>query len=396
MRPSTIATIATRALETWLRKQLRLPPRPYKWLLELTLECNSRCRSCSIWKTPAATKRQQMDLAELELLFTSNGRDVAWLALSGGEVTRYEDFGAVVKLAKRYCKSLKLVTFTTNGLLPQKALDYARLLRTAGFDSFVTISLDGDAQTHDHIRGVPGNHALAWKTYKMLRVEGIAAHFGVTLSSSNVDFVKREYPNLRSEIKAVTIQHQHGIYARTNPIDDAAIAASLAVVDSVYSITSPGELLEKCYVGLAREFVRNRRSSNVIPCAAGRAAVHIRPDGATHLCMFTPPVGNVRRGARLPELVSAPRAAELLSRIDKGDCPHCWMNCYAPHSILLNPFGAVAGWFRARLRTSDLSFEQCHHANNQTRQGPSKPLLGSSLPALGAPGQGDPQATMDE
>jgi hypothetical protein len=84
--------------------------------------------------------------------------------------------------------------------------------------------------------------------------------------------------------------------------------------------------------------------------------VHIRPDGATHLCMFTPPVGNVRRGARLRDMVNSQRGVELLSRVDRGDCPHCWMNCYAPHSILLNPASAVARWFRGRVWTPGADF----------------------------------------
>jgi MoaA/NifB/PqqE/SkfB family radical SAM enzyme len=364
MRPSTFATLTARTFETWFRKQFHWPARPYKWLLELTLECNSRCVSCSIWKTPAAIKRQQMNLLELELLFARNGRDLAWLALSGGEVTRYENFGAVVALAKRYCKNLKLVTFTTNGLLPQKALEHARALHTAGFDSFITISLDGDAETHDRIRGVPGNHELAWQTYNLLCEEGIAVHFGITLSSSNVDFVKRSYSNLRSKIKAITIQHEFGIYARPNEIDDAAIAKSLARIDSAYLVTTVGELLEKCYLGLAREFLRKRRSSNVVPCAAGRASLHIRPEGETHICMFMPPVGNARRGARLADIVNSQYGTELLKRVDKGDCPHCWMNCYAPHSILLHPVSAVAGGLRKRIRSTQASscFETSPHS----------------------------------
>jgi MoaA/NifB/PqqE/SkfB family radical SAM enzyme len=287
-----------------------------------------------------------MDLSEFELMFARNGSDLVWLALSGGEITLYDEFSELIELAHRYCKNLKLVTFTTNGLLPEKALGFAKIVQSLGFDIFVTVSLDGDAESHDQIRGVPGNHESAWCTYKLLKNQGITTHFGITLSAANVGFVESTYADLKSEIKAVTIQHEFGIYARANPINDVAIAKALDVINSTYQIASLGEIIEKWYIGLAREFVQNGRSENVIRCAVGRASLHIRPDGATHACMFTPPLGNARRGAKLTDLVNSKQGSQLLSRIDRGDCSHCWMNCYAPHSILLHPVDAFFKWLR--------------------------------------------------
>jgi MoaA/NifB/PqqE/SkfB family radical SAM enzyme len=350
MKWSTHWAIGTRVVETWLRRRLRLSPRPYQWLLELTLECNSRCSSCSIWKTSAAVKRRQMTLSEVEKIFAVNGRDLTWLALSGGEVTCYEEFPAVVAAAKRYCSNLRLVTFTTNGLLPAKAFEYARAIRAAGFDCFITISLDGDAKAHDSIRGVPGNHALAWETYHLLRADGLNVHFGITLSGSNVEFVERGYSQLNTQIKAVTIQHEHGIYGSANAVDDTAIERSLDVICSAYRVRGVGDLLERWYVELSREFVRQGRRSNVVACAVGRAAVHIRPDGTTLACMFMPPFGNVREGANLRAMLNAPPSLRILAQVDAGECPHCWMNCYAPHSILYDPARALLRCWRGLLQ----------------------------------------------
>jgi pyruvate-formate lyase-activating enzyme len=212
--------VGLRSTEALGRKYLGLPRRPYKLLLELTLECNSRCGSCAIWKTPARIKKQQLTLAEIEAMFTRSGRDLVWLALSGGEVTRYEAFPEVVALAKRLCPGLRVVTFTTNGLLPEIALRHAVAVERAGFDAFVTISLDGDADTHDRLRGVPGNHALAWEAYQLLRSHGINVQFGITLSDQNEAFVENEYVHLRDKIKAVTILHDDGIYGHANPHDE--------------------------------------------------------------------------------------------------------------------------------------------------------------------------------
>ncbi|HUP56338.1 MAG TPA: hypothetical protein VM598_02725, partial [Bdellovibrionota bacterium] len=96
MRLGTIAKVALRALEVRFRGAFGLRLRPYKALLELTSECNSRCTTCDIWKTPAAVAKADIGLAEIEKFLEGFGNDLVWLALSGGEVTLVEHFPEVV------------------------------------------------------------------------------------------------------------------------------------------------------------------------------------------------------------------------------------------------------------------------------------------------------------
>lgn len=341
----TTAAVVARTLEARVRESLGLSARPYKVLLELTLDCNSRCGTCAIWKTPTKIKKQQLSLNEIKDFFRTSGRDIIWLALSGGEITLHSQFPAIIAAAKQYCPSLRLVTFTTNGLLPRKALEYAECIRGIGIESFITISLDGDAEVHDRIRGVPGNHALAWETYELLRRNGIRVHFGLTIGNENGTFIAREYRRLRGKIKAITIVHGGGIYGQRNAQDDETIARSLEVVDANYEITGLGDLIERMYVRLSLSFVRAQRSTNAVPCSVGHTSLHVKPDGTASLCMFMPDIGNVRSGASLRELVNSQRSLEMLREIKKDNCPHCWMNCYAPHSIMYSPLRSIRQLF---------------------------------------------------
>lgn len=83
MKPGTIAKVALRAMEVRARAVLGLQLRPYKALVELTSECNSRCTTCDIWKTPAVVRKEDIGPAEIGRLLEGFGRDLVWLALSG-------------------------------------------------------------------------------------------------------------------------------------------------------------------------------------------------------------------------------------------------------------------------------------------------------------------------
>jgi MoaA/NifB/PqqE/SkfB family radical SAM enzyme len=346
MKPRTIAKVAARALEVRLRGALGLRLRPYKALLELTSSCNSRCTTCDIWKTPASVRRADVGLPDIERLFESFGKDMVWLALSGGEVTLAEHFPEVVASARKHCPNLSLVTFTTNGLLPEKALRYGKLLLESGFDPFVTVSLDGDEETHDRIRGVAGNHALAKRTLELLRGAGVPAHFGITLGDGNRDFVRERHAHAAADVKAVTFVESGGMYRKTNAVDDAGISESLATVLAAYRISSPGELVEWIYLRLAAVFFRGKRKVLPIPCDVLRTSVHVSPGGEVRPCMFLPSLGNIRTKS-FREIRDGEASAAALKRIDAADCPRCWMNCYAPHSIMSRPLTSFLRALRA-------------------------------------------------
>ena len=117
-----------------------------------------------------------------------------WIAFTGGEPTlKVDEVVALTKEAKRLCPKLSIVAFTTNALLPKATLELAKEIKALKLDCLVTISLDGDEATHDHMRGVKGNFQLAWETLNLLRSQGIKAHFGLTISKHNLDFFKESF-----------------------------------------------------------------------------------------------------------------------------------------------------------------------------------------------------------
>jgi len=333
----TAAAVGMRTAEAWVRSQLGLQVRPYKALLELTGLCNSRCVTCAICKTPASKIRQETTLADLSRMLEASGKDLIWLAFSGGEVTLYEDFAKLVRRARELCPKLTLLTFTTNGLLPEKALECALAIKASGCDAFVTISLDGDAKTHDRLRGIEGNYDLCLKTQRLLEAHGIVAHFGITLSDDNAEFIREKFALGADKFRAVTFVHSDGMYGQSNSPDDRAIMSSLLTVYRHYRTRDLGEVVEKAYLRLGLSFLHGGRRRNPVRCGVGSSSLHVRPDGNVHHCMFEPPLGNIREQPSLKRIANLPQARRNLQRIERGDCAHCWMNCYAPHSMLMHP-----------------------------------------------------------
>jgi MoaA/NifB/PqqE/SkfB family radical SAM enzyme len=270
-------------------------------------------------------------------MLEASGSDLIWLAFSGGEVTLYDGFAELVKKARELCPKLALLTFTTNGLLPEKALECALAIQASGCDAFVTISLDGDALTHDRIRGIEGNYELCMKTQRLLREHGIVAHFGITLSDDNAQFVREKFAAEADQFRAVTFVHSDGMYGQVNTPDDRAIFGSLLTVYRHYRTRDMGEVLEKAYLRLGLAFLHGQRRQNPVRCGVGSSSLHVRPDGAVHHCMFEPSLGNIRDVPNLSQIANSPQARSNLRRIERGDCAHCWMNCYAPHSMLMHP-----------------------------------------------------------
>ncbi len=356
MKVRNLLPLALRQLETIARRCLGLSPRPYKILLELTNRCNSRCKTCDIWQIEKEDRRD-LPLETARSLLSQLGPDLLWIAFSGGEPTLYRETDALVELIRKHCPKVQVVTFTTNGLAPERALSMAEALRRLGTFLFITVSLDGDRETHDLARGVPGNHDRALRTRELLRTKGFKTFFGITLGSHNARFVRERMQGSPEEFKAVTFVHDQGIYRKDNAEKPRELGKLLERALSLYRATSLEEGLEKVYMRLGLEYFRKShragRRTNVIPCSVIQTSLHVDAAGSIKPCMFLPELALAGRDDLRAVLGSRPVRAKQRA-ISRGDCPSCWMNCYAVHSMASHPLRtglALAGrWARGLTR----------------------------------------------
>ncbi|MCI0354615.1 MAG: radical SAM protein [Acidobacteria bacterium] len=153
------------------------PKRLESVFLFVTSSCNSLCRTCFYWDE--LNSGHDLTFAQLERLSqTAPQFDKLWL--SGGEPFLRKELAEIIELF--YANNgVRHVNLPTNGLLPAKVeavVDQA-LERCPELTLDLNFSLDGLANTHDAIRGVPNNFektiatmemaAAKWKGVRRLR-----------------------------------------------------------------------------------------------------------------------------------------------------------------------------------------------------------------------------------
>ena len=346
MRFSTILIIILRNFELAIRDLFRLQYRPYKVLFELTDHCNSKCKTCDIWKSDGE-KKNEIKVKELEPILEEYGANLLWVALGGGEVTLYKDFDRLIDLLAARCPNLRIVTFTTNALLPEKVLSYAQKIKDKGFDVFITISLDGDKKTHDIIRGVEGNFEKSKSVLVQLTKQNIWSHFGLTVSSFNSEYIEKSLQDDIGKIRSFSFEHAGGIYKTAGQPNEKSIIKSLKTICRIYKIRSLGEIIEYVYIVLAGTFFKSGRKTVPVPCEVIASSLHIRPNGDISPCMYLPKIGNINTGS-FSEILSLPATKILRNRAQNTECNKCWMNCYAVHSVMRHPVLSFIETIKAR------------------------------------------------
>ena len=337
------------------RKVLKFP---YKLTINLTNDCNSRCEYCDIWKInkdDPELKENEISLTDVRKVFHDLNKKLYWLALSGGEITLVKYFEEILQAAKDECPNLIVLTFTTNALKPKKALRHAIKAKQLGFDVFVTISLDGDKELHDRVRGIKGNYEKCQWLYQALKKEKINVHFGLTVGDENSEFVEKKYKERRREIKSIVFAHSDGIYAKKIEKKRENIISALWTVYDNYVISHLSEIIEKIHIIIGIEFLVKKEKTDIIPCEVLNTSAHIFPNGDIRPCMFMPALGNIKRD-NIVKIYNTEAANAMRKDIREDRCPHCWMNCYSVHSIMQHPLKSLAVGIRTYTRRKYTQF----------------------------------------
>lgn len=337
MKLTTILYVIFFNIKIWFRKIFNSNPRPYKILLNLTDLCNSRCNFCDIWKIKP---QNEINLKEISNIFDNFKNDLVWLSLSGGEVTLVKYYKEMIDELVSKCKNIKILAFTTNALSVNRALEYAKYAKQKGLDVLVTISLDGDEETHDRLRGIKGNYKKCFKLYDLLKLNNINCNFGITLSDQNSEFIEKKFYKYKDMIKAVTFVHNHGIFNIEKNVEDNKILNSLKKIYSLYNLSKLEHLVEKIHLKISILFLEKKRDKNIIPCDVINSSLHLMPNGDVKPCMFMDKIGNVREN-EISNIISNENTKNVIREIKKNNCPKCWMNCYSPHSIMQHPIKSV-------------------------------------------------------
>ena len=323
-------------------------PRPLTLTFSVTNQCQSKCKTCNIWKfyrKGTQSHKDELTLPEIEKLFKSMG-GIYFFNLSGGEPFLRKDLPQIVDLAIEHLRPA-IIHSPTNAIATKRILTSTRAilenLRRRGLHTPFTIkpSLDGIGALHDEIRGFKGNWQRLIKTIQGLKeLEKEFPNLHVEVGTVVSNFNKEHLEEIEEYVHSLGIQSYRNEIAEQreefrnigDPITPTAeeyrqlmsgfaekIRQNLAGKRSLAKLT---ESLRLVYYELAQKIVETGKQ--VIPCYAGISNVHLTPHGQLWPCCvlgYAQPMGSLREvDFDFWKIWHSDKAKEVRAHINDGKC----------------------------------------------------------------------------
>jgi MoaA/NifB/PqqE/SkfB family radical SAM enzyme len=124
-------------------------------ILFVTSRCNARCETCFYWQE--LNRPGDMTFEQIARV-SATMPPVTDLWLSGGEPTLRRDLNEIINLFVRQ-NGVRRVIIPTNAIVKSHVVETVgrALGENPEIDLYLNVALDGYGETHDRVRGVPGN-----------------------------------------------------------------------------------------------------------------------------------------------------------------------------------------------------------------------------------------------
>ena len=333
---------------------------PFNLTISLSYLCNSRCRTCNIWKKPKG-KKEDLSLDEYEKIFKKLGRSVFWATLSGGEPFMRKDIVEIASSLYDNCHP-KIINIPTNGLMGEHIAKKAKEIALAcpETDIVINLSLDGVGKKHDEIRGIPGNFDRAMKAYEALRKIDLP-NFSLGVHSVISKLNHKDIPELCDYVLGTLKPDSYISEVAEERIELDTVGAGITPSQQEYS-AAVGYIADRMkryrstkkisritrafrmgYYEFAKEAIAPADGTDQkqpISCYAGFASGQISPEGDVWgCCIRAEPLGNLRENDYdLRKIWFSSRADAFRTSVKKGECACPLANAYyssAVHDLVL-------------------------------------------------------------
>jgi MoaA/NifB/PqqE/SkfB family radical SAM enzyme len=306
---------------------------PINFTISVTYKCNSRCRTCNIYKKTS----DELDLNEWQRVFHSLGKTPFWVTISGGEPFLRADLSELVRSLYDTCRP-SIINIPTNGLLGQRITGWVSEIaqHCEKAQIIVNLSVDELGSRHDEIRGVQGNFIRVMETFhalKRLHLNNLTVGFHTVISRFNVDRMPKIYDYLiglgpdsvvaeiaeaREELGTIGSDIAPDYQAYSKAVDSIISSQKRTHFKGIGKIT---QAFRAEYYQIVKRMLKEQRQ--VIPCYAGVASAHIAPNGDVWACCTqAESIGNVKHnGYDFKRIWFSRKAYRVRDHIKMG---HCW------------------------------------------------------------------------
>lgn len=350
------------------RKGIVNPGSPINLTFSVTNQCQSRCKTCHIWKlyqNHPEKREEELSLSEIKKIFLSMGH-IYIFNISGGEPFLREDLYGIIKAA---CNHLTpgIIHIPTNAIAVQRiektTKEILNILKSDYPHIRLTIkpSLDHVGEQHDTIRGISGNFKKVMAVFhklKSLQPEYPQLHveLGTVISNWNVrdveeisafitklnmDAYRNEIAEQRSEMfnQGDDITPSPEEYEQAIDYFVGNIKANMKNRSYFNRLTNAFRLE---YYQLAIQILKSNKQ--IIPCYAGISNVHLSPYGDVWPCCtlgYEKNMGNLRDfNYDFQKLWCSGEANAVRQYIKNKHCA-CPLANQAYSNILLNTFSLM-------------------------------------------------------
>lgn len=317
---------------------------PVNLTLSVSPTCNSRCKTCNIWKKKDLSARgaqagNDFTSQEWDKTMASLGKWPFWITISGGEP--FLKKGELVKLVKICYERNKpaIINIPTNSLLYAFTPKYVEQMCQSipGTQLIINLSVDGIGEKHDYIRGIPGNFKRV-----LLNLEGLKklqkkySNLAIGIHSVISNFNYRDVEELYAWAFSVKpdqyiteiAEERVELDTKGLPLTPSWENYSKAINKLVKIIKNQKfkgvakftEAFRLEYYNNVKKYLKTRKQ--VIPCYAGLASSQIYANGDVWQCCIDADVmGNLREtNFDFKKIWFSRKADEIRKKVKNGGC----------------------------------------------------------------------------
>lgn len=315
-------------------------PFPFNLTISVTSKCNSKCKTCNIWKKDGG---KELNFGEWEKIFKSLGESPFWVTLSGGEPFLRNDF---VKLAEAISKynNPAVLNIATNGILTKKITrDVKRILSFYKGKLIINISIDGIEKKHDYIRGVKcfDNVLKTYKALRKIRSKNLSIGLHTVVSRYNVNDFEEIY-NMAIKLKPdsfiIEIAEKRKELLNLKSNISPHKKGYFKVVDFLLKnrtkhrgISRVTQMFRKGYYKTTKKCLNGKNPR--ISCYAGIASCQISYNGGLIVCCIKGEVIGNLKNKSFKELWESKKAEKIRERIRSEKCFCTLANVYYSNRI---------------------------------------------------------------
>jgi MoaA/NifB/PqqE/SkfB family radical SAM enzyme len=278
---------------------------------------------------------------------------------------------------------VRSINFPANGLSPAKLLDALEEIFRAcpGLRIHLNLALDGIGETHDRIRGVPGNFEKAMESLELLqelrwREPRLRLHVNSVVCRENVSEMLPLGERLRDRFD---LDGHYFQIIRGQPMDPALLAVHRDELSRLYQELSPlyrhyaeklgkrkGFLSKAGYLGVLNLYHEiqaanlDRHHRWPMPCTAGKNIAVLDANGDLRACELRERLGNVRDyDCDWGRFWDSRELSRELESIEEDGC-WCTHVCFIHASLKASRKAMLYDVPRAYLKSGDLLHAETH------------------------------------